>query len=272
MINETMARVYWPKEDPGRQGDPARRLRRTAPHRRGGGGRCALPGPGRARAPAVLPALHAGRLAGDERRGPHHRHARHVHGRRSRRRWPSVLPDRPVSGVETMEDVVHDSTGSRRFPMLLLSVFSVLALVLAAVGIVGVVGHSVAQRTHEIGIRMALGAGTLDVLRLMVNSSMVWVLVGLAWESWVPPGSTRLLAECSTTCVRSTPVVLGGVSALLAGGAAGQLSAGAARRQNRPPGRHCGSSNELRSGKTPMCSTPILVRQDEVQRLQANHV
>ena len=91
----------------------------------------------------------------------------------------SVLPDWPVSGSETMEDVVHDSTGSRRFPMLLLSVFSVLALVLAAVGIVGVVGHSVAQRTHEIGIRMALGAETVDVLRLMVSGNMVWVLVGL---------------------------------------------------------------------------------------------
>ena len=69
----------------------------------------------------------------------------------------SVLPDWPVSGFQTMEDVVHNSTGSRRFPMLLLSVFSVLALVLAAVGIVGVVGHSVTQRTHEIGLRMALG-------------------------------------------------------------------------------------------------------------------
>jgi ABC-type antimicrobial peptide transport system permease subunit len=64
--------------------------------------------------------------------------------------------------------------------MLLLSVFSVLALVLAAVGIVGVVGHSVAQRTQEIGIRMALGARTYDVLRLIVNNSMAWVLIGLA--------------------------------------------------------------------------------------------
>ena len=128
----------------------------------------------------------------------------------------SVLPDLPVSGVETMEDVVHDSTGSRRFPMLLLSVFSVLALVLAAVGIVGVVGHSVAQRTHEIGIRMALGAETMDVLRLMVNSSMVWVLVGLAAGVAGSAGLTRLLAGLLYDVRPLDPVVLGGVSLLLA--------------------------------------------------------
>ena len=115
-----------------------------------------------------------------------------------------------------MEDVVHDSTGSRRFPMLLLSVFSVLALVLAAVGIVGVVGHSVAQRTHEIGIRMALGAESMDVLRLMVNGSMVWVLVGLAAGVAGSAGLTRLLAGLLYDVRPLDPVVLGGVSLLLA--------------------------------------------------------
>ena len=68
-----------------------------------------------------------------------------------------MLPDSPVSGVQSMEEVVHDSTGSYRFPMLLLSAFSLLALVLAAVGIVGVVGNSVAQRTNEI--RDSYGSG-----------------------------------------------------------------------------------------------------------------
>jgi len=126
-----------------------------------------------------------------------------------------VLPDWPVSGFQTMEDVVHDSTGSRRFPMLLLSVFSVVALVLAAVGIVGVVGHSVTQRTHEIGLRMALGAGTVDVLRLVVSGNMVWVLAGLGAGMAGSVGLTRLLSGLLYGVRPLDPVVLGTVSALL---------------------------------------------------------
>ncbi len=128
-----------------------------------------------------------------------------------------VLPDWPVSGFQTMEEVVHGSTGSKRFPMLLLSVFSMLALVLAAVGIVGVVGHSVTQRTHEIGLRMALGAGTLDVLRLVVSGNMVWVLAGLAVGLAGSAGLTRLLAGLLYGVRPLEPVVLGSVSALLGG-------------------------------------------------------
>jgi putative ABC transport system permease protein len=127
-----------------------------------------------------------------------------------------VMPDRPVSSIETMEEIVHNSTGSRRFPMLLLSVFSVLALLLAAVGIVGVVSHSVAQRTHEIGIRMALGARTMDVLRLMVNSNMAWVLVGLGVGVAGSAGLTRLLTGMLYEVRPLDPLVLGSVSLLLA--------------------------------------------------------
>jgi putative ABC transport system permease protein len=127
-----------------------------------------------------------------------------------------VLSDRPVSGVATMEEIVHDSTGSRRFPMLLLSAFSILALVLAAVGIVGVVAHSVAQRTNEIGIRMALGAGTGDVLRLMVSANMAWVLVGLIVGIAGSAGLTRLLTGLLYEVRPLDPVVIGGVSLLLA--------------------------------------------------------
>jgi putative ABC transport system permease protein len=133
-----------------------------------------------------------------------------------KRALASVLPDMPVSNVDTMENVVHNSTGGRRFPMLLLSVFSVLALVLAAVGIVGVVGHSVTQRTQEIGIRMALGADTIDVLRLMINSSMLWVLVGLVTGVAGSLGLTRLLTGMLYGVRPLDPAVLGGVALILA--------------------------------------------------------
>ncbi|MFZ0594260.1 MAG: FtsX-like permease family protein [Bryobacteraceae bacterium] len=134
-----------------------------------------------------------------------------------------------------MEEMIHDSTGSRRFPMLLLlGVFSVLALALAAIGIVGGVGHSVAQRTHEIGVRMALGAETADVLRLMVNSSMVWVMIGLAASVARSAGFTRLLTGLLYNLRPLDPAVLGGVSLLLVAVAllAGNLPA--RRSENRP--------------------------------------
>ena len=79
--------------------------------------------------------------------------------------------------------------------MLLLSAFAVLALALAAIGIVGVVSYSVAQRTHEIGIRMALGARAFDVLNMVVRSSMGWVLAGIGIGVVGSLGLTRLLRD-----------------------------------------------------------------------------
>jgi len=127
-----------------------------------------------------------------------------------------ILPDRPVSGVDTMENIVHDSLGSRRFPMLLLGAFSLLALALAAVGIVGVVSHSVTQRTQEIGIRMALGARTADVLRLMVTGSMAWVLAGIVLGVAGSLGLTRLMGSLLYGVRPTDPAVLGLTSAVLA--------------------------------------------------------
>jgi len=103
-----------------------------------------------------------------------------------RKALAEVLPDRPVSEVETMDDIVQDSVGPRRFPTILLGTFAVLALTLAAVGIIGVVNYSVAQRTHEIGVRIALGARPLDVLKLIVSGSMKWVLAGIGFGLWAP--------------------------------------------------------------------------------------
>jgi len=126
-----------------------------------------------------------------------------------------VEPDRPVSDVSLMTEIVAGSVGSRRFPTFLLAGFAALALTLASVGIVGVVGYSVAQRTQEIGIRMALGAGRSDVLKLILSGSMVWVLAGIIVGIVGSIGLTRLLGTLLYDVRPGNPAVLGAVSLLL---------------------------------------------------------
>ena len=101
--------------------------------------------------------------------------------------------------------------------MLLLSAFALFALVLAAVGIAGVVSFSVTQRTHEIGLRVALGAQTFDVLGLMVGHSMKWALVGVGIGIVGSMGLTRLLSGLLYDVRPNDPWVLGAVALLLAG-------------------------------------------------------
>jgi len=127
----------------------------------------------------------------------------------------SVEPERGISAFVTMENVVYRSTGSRRFPMQLLACFSGLALVLAAVGIVGMVSYSVTQRTNEIGIRIALGAKTRDVLRLIVGASMGWVLGGVAVGVAASVGVGRMLSAMLYEVRPADPAVLGAVALLL---------------------------------------------------------
>jgi putative ABC transport system permease protein len=125
-------------------------------------------------------------------------------------------------GANTVIFSVMNATilSSRRFPMLLLTGFAGLALVLAAVGIVGVVSYTVAQRTHEIGIRMALGALPLDVLKLMMRGSMSWVFAGIGAGIVGSLVLTRLLGDLLFDIKPSNPVVLGTVAFVLGGVAA----------------------------------------------------
>jgi len=113
---------------------------------------------------------------------------------RLRRVVASVDRDTPVSDIHTMTDLIASSLSRPRFALALLAAFGLLALVLGAVGIHGVIACDVSQRTHEIGVRMALGARPGEVLRMVVWQGMVLVLAGIAAGLLAAAGATRLLA------------------------------------------------------------------------------
>jgi predicted permease len=125
--------------------------------------------------------------------------------------------DQPVFDVRTMEQIVSDSVAGRRFSMLLLGVFAGLALGLAAVGIYGVISYTATQRTHEIGIRMALGARRTDVLRLVVGRGVRLLLIGVGAGLAAALVLTRLMSSMLYG-VRPTDIAtFATVSLLLAG-------------------------------------------------------
>lgn len=115
-----------------------------------------------------------------------------------------------------MDQIVSASIADRRFSMLLLGVFAGLALLLAAVGIYGVISYTVAQRTREIGIRMVLGAAQADVLKVVIAQGMLPVVAGLAIGLAASFGLTRLMSGMLFGVNAGDPVTFTGVVLVLA--------------------------------------------------------
>src|SRR4029079_13005351 len=106
----------------------------------------------------------------------------------------AIDKDQPVPEIKSMQKYLYAAVSQKRFNMLLLGIFAGVALILASLGIYGVMSYSVSQRTHEIGIRMALGAKQSDVLRLIVGQGMLLALVGVALGLAGAFALTRLLS------------------------------------------------------------------------------
>ncbi|HEU4871773.1 MAG TPA: ABC transporter permease [Pyrinomonadaceae bacterium] len=123
----------------------------------------------------------------------------------------------PVTRVETMSEVAATSFSARRFNMSLLSVFAGLALVLAAIGIYGVMSNAVTQRTQEIGIRLALGARAIDVLKLIIRDGLVLVSIGVALGLAGAYALTRLMTTLLFGVTPTDGWTIGVVSAVLIG-------------------------------------------------------
>lgn len=124
-------------------------------------------------------------------------------------------PELPFFGVETMESRIADSLTSRRAPMLLLAIFAGVALFLAVVGLYGVLAYSVAQRTREIGIRMAMGSAPGDVFRLVVSQGLRVTGLGLAAGLVASVGAVRVIRSLLFGVQPADPTVLAMVAALL---------------------------------------------------------
>jgi putative ABC transport system permease protein len=124
--------------------------------------------------------------------------------------------DQPVYDVKTMEDVVAAAVAPRRAPMLLFSVFASVALLLAAVGIYGVISYSITRRTHEIGIRMALGAQTKDVLKMVVGRGMALTLIGISIGLIAAFALTRVMSSLLFNVSATDPLTFAVVAVLLA--------------------------------------------------------
>src|SRR5262249_29417069 len=128
----------------------------------------------------------------------------------------AVDRNQPIANVRLMDRVVSDSVAQPRLYTTLLGIFAAVALVLTVIGIYGVIAYSVRRRTHEIGIRMALGATAGGVLALVVRQGMGLVAVGVAVGAVAAFGVTRYMASLLFGVTPTDPLTFGGVALLLA--------------------------------------------------------
>lgn len=128
----------------------------------------------------------------------------------------SLDPDQPIYNIHTMEDLIAGSMSERRLNLLLLAVFGLTALSLAAIGIYGVISYSVTLRIREIGVRMALGAQAPDVLKLIVKQGMTPVVVGIAVGVAGALALTRLMSNLLFGVKPNDPLTFAAIAVLLA--------------------------------------------------------
>jgi putative ABC transport system permease protein len=216
IIDETMAKKYWPNEDPlgkrisfegGQQNPRWREIVGIVGHVRS----VALEGDSRvqyyvpyAQSPSGGIYL-AVRAEGDP----------NALSGAVRNAIRGVDADLPVYKVTTMDRLVADSLAQRRFAMFLFGIFASLALVLAVVGLYGVMSYMVLQRTHEIGLRMALGAQARDILRMVVGQGVTLVAIGLGLGMLAALVFTRLMSSLLYGVSATDPLTYAGIALLL---------------------------------------------------------
>ncbi|HYX28622.1 MAG TPA: ABC transporter permease [Pyrinomonadaceae bacterium] len=124
-------------------------------------------------------------------------------------------PDQPIYNIRTMDEIRGESVAPQRLNLVLLSIFAGIAFVLAVVGVYGVMSYAVTQRTHEIGIRMAIGAQPRDVFRMILTHGMSLTLIGIAAGLLGAFGLTRLMATMLFGVKPTDPLTFAGVAVLL---------------------------------------------------------
>jgi len=132
-----------------------------------------------------------------------------------RQQVKAIDPDQPIYAVRTMNEIRAESVAPERLNLTLLSIFAGIALVLAIVGIYGVMSYSVTQRTHEIGIRMAIGAQPRDVFRMVIGQGMMLALIGVAFGLVGAFGLTRLMTTMLFGVAPTDPATFASIAVLL---------------------------------------------------------